>query len=78
MLGRIFKDDLQSSFWIFSDRIKSENCSQKSSNYFSKPHIEQAKNGTWAVVAGEYERQDWANKAIHKLLEAGLMGGIWL
>ena len=45
---------------------------------FSKPHIEQAHNGTWAVVAGEYDRHDWANKAIHKLTEAGLIGGIWL
>ena len=45
---------------------------------FSKPHLEDAPNGSIAVVAGEYEREDWANKAIHKLFEAGLMGGIWL
>lgn len=45
---------------------------------FSKPHLEDAPNGSIAVVAGEYERKDWANKAIHKLFEAGLMGGIWL
>lgn len=45
---------------------------------FSKPHLEDAPNGSIAVVAGEYDRKDWANKAIHKLFEAGLMGGIWL
>lgn len=51
---------------------------KKVPHIFSKPHIEKAHNGTWAVVAGEYDRKDWANSAIHKLFEAGLMGGIWL
>ena len=51
---------------------------KKIPSLFSKPHIEQAHNGTYAVVAGEYDRKDWANKAIHKLSESDLVGGIWL
>jgi hypothetical protein len=63
---------------FFPTESRAKTVLKKVPTIFSKPHIEQAKNGTWAVVAGEYERKDWANKAIHKLFEAGLMGGIWL
>ena len=45
---------------------------------FSKPHIERAKNGSWAVVAGEYDRKDWAEAAEKKLWDADMLGGIWL
>lgn len=45
---------------------------------FSKPHIERAKNGSWAVVAGIYELRSWAEAAEKKLWEANLLGGIWL
>ena len=63
---------------FFPTESRAKTVLKKVPTIFSKPHIVQAKNGTWAVVAGEYERQDWANKAIHKLFEAGLIGGIWL
>lgn len=63
---------------FFPTESRAKTVLKKVPTIFSKPHIERAKNGTWAVVAGEYERKDWANKAIHKLFEAGLMGGIWL
>ena len=65
-----------SGFYPTSSRAKT--VLKKIPTIFSKPHIEQASNGTYAVVAGEYERKDWANKAVSKLFEAGLIGGIWI
>lgn len=65
-----------SGFYPTNSRAKT--VLKKIPTIFSKPHIEDAPNGTYAVVAGEYDRKDWANKAVHKLFEAGLMGGIWL
>lgn len=63
---------------FFPNQTRAKAVLKKIPVIFSKPHIEQARNGTWAVVAGEYERKDWADKATHKLFEAGLCGGIWL
>ncbi len=51
---------------------------KKIPHIFSNPHIERARNGSWAVVAGEYDRQDWALAAQKKLWEADMLGGIWL
>lgn len=45
---------------------------------FSAPRIERARNGSFAVVAGEYDRRDWAEAAMKKLREADLFAGIWL
>ena len=65
-----------SGFWATEYNAKKQ--LKKIPKIFSKPHIQYAKNGTWAVVAGIYDRKDWADAAVHKLLEAGLYGGIWL
>ena len=65
-----------SGFWVTEANAKKH--LKKIPEIFSKPHIEQAGNGSWAVIAGIYERKDWANAAVHKLLDAGLYGGIWL
>ena len=34
------------------------------------------KDGTFAVIAGEYDRKDWAEAAVKKLYEHKLWGGI--
>lgn len=51
---------------------------KKIPSIFSNPHIERAKNGSWAVVAGDYELKSWAEAAEKKLWDAKLLGGIWL
>ena len=51
---------------------------KKIPSIFSNPHIERAKNGSWAVVAGDYEHKSWAEAAEKKLWDAKLLGGIWL
>ena len=43
---------------------------------FSKPHITKLPDGKYAVIAGEYDRKDWADAAVHKLYENHLWGGI--
>ena len=43
---------------------------------FSNPHLYQFQDGTYAVLAGEYNRKDWADAAVHKLYESGLYGGL--
>jgi len=63
-------------FWVTESDAKRK--LKKIPSIFSKPHIERARNGTWATVAGEYERKDWADAAVHKLNEEGVGGGIWL
>ena len=63
---------------FFPNQTRAKAVLKKIPTIFSKPHIEQARNGSWAVVAGEYERRDWADKATRKLFEAGLNGGVWL
>lgn len=63
---------------FYPTESKAKTVLKKIPHIFSKPHIERAKNGTYAVVAGEYDRKDWADKATNKLFEAGLIGGIWL
>lgn len=44
---------------------------------FSKPHVYKCKDGKYAAVAGEYDRKDWADAAVHKLYENKLWGGIY-
>jgi hypothetical protein len=44
---------------------------------FSNPHISQLKDGGYAVIAGEYDRKDWAEAAVHKLYENKLWGGVY-
>ena len=44
---------------------------------FSHPFIYRLKDGGYAVLAGEYDRKDWADAAVHKLYEHGLWGGIY-
>ena len=45
---------------------------------FSKPRIHKCKDGRFAVLAGEYDRKDWADAAVKKLYEHRLWGGIFI
>lgn len=55
---------------------KAKSALKKIPKLFSKPHIYQMKDGTYAVLAGEYDRKDYADAAVRKLYESGLWGGI--
>lgn len=56
---------------------KAKSAMKKIPKLFSKPHIHKCKDGKFAVVAGEYDRKDWADAAVKKLYENGLWGGIY-
>lgn len=58
------------------DEAKAKSALKKIPSAFSKPHIYKMKDGTLAVLAGEYDKADWANAAVKKLYECGLWGGI--
>ena len=55
---------------------KAKSSLKKIPKLFSKPYIYKMKDGTFAVLAGEYDRKDWADAAVKKLYEHGLWGGI--
>lgn len=58
------------------DDAKAKSALKKIPKTFSHPSIYKMKDGTLAVLAGEYNREDWANAAIKKLYESGLWGGL--
>ncbi len=58
------------------DEQKAKSALKKIPKVFSKPYIYKMKDGTCAVLAGEYDRHDWADAAVKKLYENGLWGGI--
>ena len=58
------------------DEGKAKSALKKIPKVFSKPYIYKMKDGTFAVLAGEYDRKDWADAAVKKLYEKGLWGGI--
>ena len=58
------------------DETKAKSALKKIPKIFSKAHIYKMKDGTLAVLAGEYDKEDWANAAVKKLDECGLWGGI--
>jgi len=55
---------------------KAKSALKKIPKDFSKPRIYKMKDGTFAVLAGEYDRFDWAEAAIKKLYASGLWGGL--
>ena len=59
-----------------SEESKAKSALKKIPKDFSKPHLYKMKDGTYAVLAGEYDRKDWADAAVKKLYEKGLWGGI--
>ena len=56
---------------------KAKQSLKKIPKLFSNPHIYTMKDGTYAVLAGEYDRKDWADAAVKKLYEHHLWGGIF-
>lgn len=58
------------------DEKKANQFLKKIPKLFSKPHLEKMPDGSYAVIAGEYNRKDWADSAVHKLYENKLFGGI--
>ena len=58
------------------DESKAKSSLKKIPKVFSKPFLHRMKDGTFAVLAGEYNRKDWADAAVKKLYESGLWGGI--
>ena len=58
------------------DESKAKTALKKIPKIFSKPFLYKMKDGTFAVVAGEYDRKDWADAAVKKLYENKLWGGI--
>lgn len=61
-----------------SNESKAKSALKRIPKLFSHPHITQLKDGSYAVIAGEYDRKDWAEAAVHKLYENKLYGGICL
>lgn len=59
-----------------TDESKAKSALKKIPSLFSKPHIDKLSDGGFAVVAGEYDKRDWAEAATKKLYENGLWGGI--
>ena len=59
-----------------STESKAKSSLKKIPKIFSHPFIKMMKDGSYAVVAGEYNRKDWADAAVHKLYEHHLWGGI--
>jgi len=55
---------------------KAKSALKKIPKLFSNPHLYKMEDGTFAVVAGEYDRKDWAESAVKKLYENKLWGGI--
>lgn len=62
-------------FEFHKTQSKAKSALRKIPKIFSNPHLFQLKDGTYAVLAGEYDRKDWADAAIHKLYEHHLYGG---
>lgn len=60
------------------DEAKAKSALKKIPKIFSHPHLHTMKDGTFAVLAGEYDRKDWADAAVKKLYESGLWGGLLL
>lgn len=58
------------------DEGKAKSSLKKIPKVFSHPSIYKMKDGTLAVLAGEYTRSDWADAAVKKLYECGLWGGL--
>ena len=58
------------------DEGKVKSALKKIPKDFSKPYIYKMKDGTFAVLAGEYDRKDWADAAVKKLYKNKLWGGI--
>ena len=58
------------------DEAKAKSALKKIPKIFSKPYIHKMKDGTFAVLAGEYDRKDWADAAVKKLYENKLWGGL--
>lgn len=58
------------------DEAKAKFALKKIPKIFSNPHLYTMKDGTFAVLAGEYDRKDWADAAVKKLYESGLWGGL--
>ena len=63
-------------FEFHSTEQKAKAALKKIPKLFSKPHITKLEDGKYAVIAGEYDRKDWADAAVHKLYENKLWGGI--
>lgn len=57
---------------------KAKSALKKIPKLFSNPNLYKMKDGTFAVLAGEYDRKDWADAAVRKLYEHGLWGGIFI
>ena len=57
---------------------KAKQALKKIPSIFHNPRIEVADDGTFAVVAGEYDSKERAVQATHKLYENKLHGGIWI
>ena len=58
------------------DETKAKQSLKKIPKIFSKPHLERMKDGSFAVVAGEYDKKIYADAAVKKLYESHLWGGI--
>lgn len=65
-------------FEFHNSEQKAKASLRKIPKLFSKPHIHLCKDGKYAVVAGEYDRKDWADAAVKKLYEHKLWGGIYI
>ena len=61
-----------------SSETKAKQALKKIPSIFHNPHIEDAGDGKFAVVAGEYDSRKIAEMATHKLYECKLHGGIWI
>ena len=63
---------------FYKDESKAKTTLKKIPKLFSKPYVYKMKDGTFAVVAGEYDKREWADAAVKKLYENKLWGGILL
>lgn len=63
-------------FEFHNSEKKAKAALKKIPKLFSKPHVYKCKDGKYAALAGEYDRKDWADAAVHKLYENHLWGGI--
>jgi hypothetical protein len=58
------------------DEVKAKSSLKKIPKVFSHPKIYTMKDETFAVLAGEYDKKEWADAAVKKLYECGLWGGL--